>query len=115
MDTEIDTSGCRDCAAGLHQAREAVVGWRCPKHGVVSWDAASERNALRAEIDRLREVLFGYARWEADVYEQWEADMLLDSGERPLNTACVLSQPQLDALLRLQNERIAALQQEHPA
>lgn len=69
--------------------------------------ALADIEILKAQVDRLRAVLLGYERWEADV--------ILDSGAWPLTEACVLSQQALDGLLRLQAERNAALKQGQPA
>ena len=71
------------------------------RHLMKYWE---ERSLLvQDENERLRAVLLGYERWEADV--------ILDAGAWPLTEVCVLSQEHLDGLMRLQSERNVVLRQ----
>ena len=56
-----DANGvCRECAAGLHQAKQSVISWYCPIHGVVGM--ADDRAALWVENAALRAALETIAR-----------------------------------------------------
>lgn len=63
-----------------------------------------ENARLRTELDKAREALRGYERWEADLLMDQEA-----WGPMGMRTLPVLSQAMWDHLIELQTARNAAL------